>query len=175
MRANKNSTDMPISWTYGIIWSVIMVVLSVLVRHFLWYKLVWAGDPYVFIDEFCYNSKWMLYVGAGVVVCTYLFSYWRYKKLAAKNIMDLHGVCHDKYGRVWVLPLLLTFVLEVLWCVVCMALLIGGCDLDIVNNRNDMTVIQTFTLISGICLAVDVLLFAAGNAVFKPKEVMEKK
>lgn len=175
MRANNNSTEMPISWTYGIIWSIIMAIGAIALRYALWYKLVWMGDIDVFSDTFCSNSIALLCVSAIVGVAMYLMSYSRYKKLAARNIMDLHGVCHNKYGRMWVLPLILTFVLELVWTIICAVILIFSCELDIVYNDADMTVILTFALINAIGLVMDVILFAVGNAFFKPKEVMEKK
>lgn len=168
---HENDATLKSSWTNGIIWAAIMAVLAVALRYILWYNKIWMGDTDVFSDAFCTNSMALLCVTVLIPVILSLISYKGYMNLAAHNPSKLHLVAQGAFGRPWILALILTLVLEVIWNVVCVVILVIACSLDLAYAE-DMTVIMTFCAINGVGLAVDVVLFLVGNYFFKPNTVM---
>ena len=170
------SKKMPTTWTYGIIWTVIMAVAAIVPRYILWFFLAWRGDPDVFSDSFCGTSITLLCISALIGIVMYLLvSYNGYRKLAANNITDLHGVYHGKYGKPYIKALILTAVLEILFFAVGAVLVIIVEELNFFLKADDLTVILTFLMISGISIVADEVLVGLGSKFFKPKEVMQKK
>lgn len=158
------------SWTNGIIAAAIILVAGIALRYALWYFQIWM-EPDIFSDEFCTNSVAILCVTALFPVIFSLISYNGYVNLAARNPAKLHLVARGDFGRPWILSLVLTLVLEIVWNIVCVVILLIACDLDL-SYAEDMQVIMTFVAINGIGLVVDIATFLLGNRFLKPNTVM---
>lgn len=163
----NNDTELKCTWTNGLIWAAITAVAALGIRYALWYFIMWQGDTNIFFDAFATLSCWLTMVTAIFPVIYYLLSYRGYMRLAAHNPANLHGVAEGKYGRPWVLHLILLLVTDAAWTLASLVTvsLALGMDLSMVN---DATAVMTLAALCGIGLALDVILFGLGNKLFKP-------
>jgi len=167
---NDNAT-LKSSWMNGIIGAALVLVVGMALRIALWHFQINLQDD-LFILEFITNSLWLLVFAPVIPVVFSLISYGGYVDLVAKNAAKLHLVARGEYGRPWILALILTVVLEVIWLGVCVAIMYLGWGLDPSYYPEDAQILQLFLGISGLGLLVDVVMFLLSNRFFKPNTIM---
>lgn len=166
---SQNNASLKSEWTNSIIASAITILVGVAARYAMWYIKIWQ-DADTFTDEFATNSIILLCVTVLIPVIMFLISYKRYVDLIANNPHKIHLIAKD--DKFWVVCLILTPVLEIVWNVVCFVVLSIACSLAPLAVPDDRAVIAAFLAINGIAAVIDLLLFLVNNAFFQPKSII---
>lgn len=178
----NQDTQLKCTWTNGIIWAVITLVLGSVFRFALVYiclpaqKVLKIGGQEVtvnFTSEF-YNLSMTLMLACVVIpVVAFLFMYFRYMKIASAHPADLHAVAVGRYGRPWIPAMIIQTVLTIAWAVIGAICIATGWTAGFGLTMNDRIDIEAFLVMVLIALVFDLLLFFVGKLKFKPDLVQK--
>lgn len=169
---NKDNAEFTCSWKNGIIWGVIALAAAMLAHVGLWYFLMWYQDPDIFQNDVCILALVFTILGALFPLGFGLFSYQGYRRIAAVHHTDLNGVSYDRYGRPWLVPLILLLALELVWLIIALVILSAGMELSW-QIPIERVVLGNFLKASAIAAAIDAILYVLGVILFKPNQVRD--
>lgn len=170
--SKKESAEFSCSWKNGIIWGVIALLVAMLAHVGLWYGLMWYQDPDVFQNEVCIQALVFVLVNVLFPVCLGLISYQGYRRIGAIYHKDRNGVSHGRYGKPWIIPLIILVALEVAWLIISNSMLRGGMELSWADP-DEQIVLSNFLTISFATMFIDVALYLVGAFIFQPNEIRE--
>ena len=98
----------------------------------------------------------------------YFGMYGGYVRLAGKMPERKNEIKRGKFGRPWILPLILLVLLMLLWGFTSWIMISTGLMLQ-TSNPVDAVMYHRFLLVYGIAMAADLLLYAIGTLLFKPE------
>lgn len=171
---NKQSAEFYCSWKNGIIWGVTALAAALLIHVGLWYYFMWYQDADIFQNEVCILAIIFMILTALFPVIFGLISYEGYRRLAATRSTDLNGVAHGRYGRPWILSLILLVALELVWLIISTSILSIGMQLSWLIPIEQI-VLSHFLTASVIAAIVDVALYLIGALIFQPNQVRENR
>lgn len=173
----KNNAKLESSWTTGIIYAVVIIVLAaVTIYAGLYYAMPYELVVYdsmdqavsiLFTDDFYNSSMELMMVTVVFPAAAYLFMYYRYAKKVGERPHEKETI---KKSGVWVLPLILLVVVLAVWCIVSVLMISLGLGLDS-NLFADAVMLRQFFLVYGIAAVMEIVLYMVGKFLFKPSIV----
>lgn len=173
------------TWTNGVIWSGIMLAVGVGIRWLLWFLFIFAARPEG-MDYLYTESEENIFLGSIIVTCVlavifFIINYSGYMRIANRHADSLRDVAHGRYGRPWVLPLILYAVLGFLWSggVIFALDLMKPLVIVLVDDEYN-EVISNIPLYRMVGLAtgtflLDIVMYAVGARYFKPDLVQRNQ
>ncbi len=172
------------NWTTGIIFAVVILVLSVLTvyggLYFAMPEELVVYDAYdqaisvLFTDDLYYTSMELLMVSAIFPAGAYLWMYGWYGDLAGKNPQYRAAIRKGRNGgtRAWVVPCIVLLVLQAVWAMVSWGMISFSLNLDTMLFK-DAIMCRQYFLVYGITAVVELLLYVVGKLLFKPGIVQQ--
>lgn len=164
------------SWTVGLVYAGVMAVVSIVVilvgiYNAMPYELiVYDGDQVVtvlFTDDFYCSARTMMLCSTVFPVAAYLWMYGKYVALAGAHPEEKEQVKAGKYGRPWILPMVLMVILMTIWGLVSSGMISLGLGLD-AKLFADRIMLRQFYLVYVVAMVLDGGLYFLGKQFFKP-------
>lgn len=176
----KSNATLKCSWMTGVIYAVVIaVVAAIVIYEGLCYAMPYemvvfnAYDQAIsvqFTDDFYNRSMQLMMVSVIFPVLAYLFTYLRYTQLVGVHPEEKEQVKKGRYGRPWILAMILQVVFMLVWGEVSVGMISMGLGLD-GSLFADAVMLRQYWLVYGIATVVDVVLLLLGKQFFKPVEV----
>lgn len=176
----KSNATLKSSWKTGIIYAVVIAVVAAAAIYVgLYYAMPYELIVYdsndqpisvLFTDDFYNSSMQLMMVSVIFPVISYLLMYRKYAQLVGEHPHEKEEVKRGKYGRPWILPLVLQLGLMLVWGFVSIAMISLGLGLDS-SLFADAVMLRQFYMVYGIAVVLDAALFLVGKQLFKPDAV----
>jgi len=168
------------SWKTGVIYAVVIAIVAAAVIYVGLYQampyemVVYDENDQAisvqFTDDFYDRSMQMRMVSVIFPVVFYLLMYRKYMQLLNEHPEEKEEVKRGKYGKPWVLGLILLVAFMLVWGFVSKMTISLGLGLDS-KLFADKVMLGQYRLVYGSAMVLDAALFLVGARFFKPAEI----